>query len=626
MKSYNYLIIFTLFALTLTGFVKDDKNPVAENDFVTVKVRQTFEILVLKNDYAFDSHPFKISYAVGGSLGGFLKTDSSIIYTSDIAIGTHTATDSIVYNIVDLENGLASDFAKVYIEIINDGFELLNVNQVSCRINAYELQFWSMDPDVLLNYEVPSGSGVSSVFSQSTWIGGLEATGRLCMAAERYRIQGTDFFSGPVMDSLAYCNEQDVKWHKVWKLNQDEIFYHNQHWKDIGYEPIENILKWPGNGDTSLGQAKRLAPFNDRDGDGNYNPMHGDSPVIKGDQAILVLNNDDRDAHTESGGRKLGIEIQTLYYAYEAELDSALKYTTFADQCIINRSSTPYHDVYVGHFVDFDLGSFLDDFLHCDTSLESAICYNGDAVDGQGNAGEYGEHPPAQSFSCLNYEMGGFTYFLNWGVPSQMQDPQIDWEYYNYLRGFWRDSTSFTYGGNGYGGEVPVKFIFTGDPVSDSGWTESGSPLGPGDRRGVISSGPYILEPGDTIHLTFAYVFAWDRAGTNLSNVALLKDRIMQVREFYQNSLGNKEMDISQAGIELYPNPCMTSLCIDIESLVDIQPTHYSMYDGTGKLVKQGAIKNKGKSIVKVGDISPGLYILKLTDGQVSLTGKFIKE
>jgi hypothetical protein len=65
----------------------------------------------------------------------------------------------------------------------------------------------------------------------------------------------------------------------------------------------------------------------------------------------------------------LGIEIQTLYYAYEAEQDSALKYTTFVDQCIINRSASSYHDVYIGHFIDFDLGYFYDDFLHCDTNL-----------------------------------------------------------------------------------------------------------------------------------------------------------------------------------------------------------------------------------------------------------------
>ncbi len=532
MKTRSIILLF-LFMILINNAFCDEKNPVAENDIAFARVLQTIEIQVLENDFAYDGHPFKIGFIVSGSWGKVQRTDTSIIYTPEIYIESHHLTDTIRYNIIDTENELVSDYAYVFIDITNEGFEWLDINRVLCRINSFGLQFWNTDPEHWVNYEVPAGGGASTMFNQSLWIGGLDQENQLHMSAERYRLTGADFFSGPLMDSTAYSRELDISWHKVWKLTSQDISYHMQHWQNEGYEPIGNIAHWPGNGDPSLGQAESLAPFYDLDKDGKYDPTKGDFPLIKGDQAILVICNDDRGVHLESKGLKMGLEIQTFYYAY-GEPDSALSYTTFADQYIINRSAKDYHDVYVGHFVDFDLGYYLDDFVASDTLLESAICYNGEAVDGQGNSGEYGEHPPAQSFTCLNYNMGGFVYFFNWGVGSPMLDPANARDYYNYLRGFWRDSTHFTYGDDGYGGTVPVKHIFSGDPLSGTGWTEFDSPQGPGDRRGLITSGPYDLAAGDTIHLEFAFVFARDYEGDHLSSFSLLKNRIQQVRDFYK--------------------------------------------------------------------------------------------
>ncbi len=623
---FKKVLFFSLLslALPLNLLAQGDKKPVAEDDYAEAKIKQTVEIKVTENDFAYDDHPFKVFIVYQGQYGDLVKTDSSVFYTPGLSAPVNKFTDTISYNIIDLVNNLYSEFAHIYIEVTNEGSELLDINQVSCRINAYGMQFWSMDPEVLINYEVPKGLGISTIFNQTLWIGGLDESGELHLAAERYRQVGEDFFSGPIMDSTAYCNDQDVKYHKVWTVTSQEIAHHQLHWQDNGYEPVENIADWPGNGDVSLGQAPLLAPFHDLGSDGIYDPLQGDYPAVKGDKAIFVMNNDDRDAHTESGGRKMKVEIHTTYYAYAADHDSALKYTVFADQYIINRSDETYHDVYTGHFLDFDLGFFLDDYLHSDTTLESAVCYNGRAIDGQGGEGQYGEFPPAQSFTCLNYEMKGFIYFFSWDAPVFMQDPQTDLDYYNFLRSNWKNGIHLTYGGDGYGGEIPVNHIFTGDPVSGTGWTELESLAGPGDRRGLVSSGPYDFTPGDTIHLEFAFVFARDYNGNNLSSVALLKDRIRQVREFYINSPGIKDHDLTGIPVEIYPNPCHSELFVKYRDHSSGIVSAF-IYDNTGKLVRQAEFSGYDLNKIDVRNLAPGFYLVRFQKDQVPTTLKFIK-
>jgi len=269
MKTKFTILVMMALGFATSGVAQEDKNPVAENDYVAASILQTIEIKVLENDFAYDGHPFKINAAFGGFYGNFHKTDTSVFYTPGLSYPNHFGIDSITYYIIDLENNLLSDPAKVYIEISNEGFDRLDVNQVSCRINAYGLQFWDMDyNNSHAKYEVPAGSDISTIFNQTLWVGGLDEEGDLHMAAERYRIAGTDFYSGPFMDSSSYNNDLDVQWHKVWKLSAAEVAFHRQHWQDQNYEPVENITLWPGNGDVSSGQAEKLAPYYDWDGDG----------------------------------------------------------------------------------------------------------------------------------------------------------------------------------------------------------------------------------------------------------------------------------------------------------------------------------------------------------------------
>ncbi|HRD38808.1 MAG TPA: hypothetical protein PLC65_09255, partial [Bacteroidia bacterium] len=62
------------------------------------------------------------------------------------------------------------------------------------------------------------------------------------------------------------------------------------------------------------------------------------------------------------------------------------------------------------------------------------------------------------------------------------------------MSGYWKDSTSFTCGGNAYGGTTPTKFVYPwmnyqNNPCA-SNWTELSVGNLAGDRGYNISSGP----------------------------------------------------------------------------------------------------------------------------------------
>jgi hypothetical protein len=612
-----FLILFTGFALAAGA----QEPPVANDDYAEAKVHETITIRVLDNDSFYNNNPVRILGVIGNHFTGTTTWNDSLVFHTP---GIHAEGVNILnYAILDIEANLASNIAKVYIEVTNDGIKYLDKNQVKSRINAGSMQFNFFNSND--GYEVPAGNGTTSFHLKNFYIGGFDANGELHVAGENYTQRGSDFFPGPISDTINYTNDYDIGWHKVWKLDKEEIDYHRANWQQPGYEPIENIRDWPGNGDPALDQASLLAPFYDWDNDGIYDPMKGDFPLIKGDQAIFNLYNDDR-VHTESGGKKLGVEMQAMYYAYDQPEDSALSQTVFGSKSIINRSQKDYHDVYAAFFVDFQIGYEWDDYIGCDTLLHSAFVYNGLPVDGSGESYAYGAHPPAQSFTCLNFNMDSFIYYFLSSIypyPEVQYAPKNAIEFYNYMNSIWRDGTPLTYGGTGYGGDELVNYAFPGDPVTNEGWTEESAGIEPGYRRGLVATGPTTLLSGDTLALDFALVFARDYEGDHISSVALLKERIGQIRDFYQEALSVEETHQENPALKVFPNPFSGELVVETASFSST--IDWSVVDMLGKTVSSGKVQNQPHLQLDLQYLRNGIYFLHLNDGEQVGTVNIIK-
>ena len=493
--------------------------------------------------------------------------------------------------------------AKILFRIHDKSFGYLDINNVRARFCASGPHFFYDSSQ----YEVPRGSGKTSIFSNSLWIGGNDGQGQLHFAGERYR-QGPlpgpagthpDWYAGPVMDSAKYSVYMDTLWNYVWTLKKSDIDFHKAHFSDPGYTPIHDILNWPGNGNTAAGQALILAPFYDVNGDQAYDPFAGDYPLIRGDQALFFIFNDDRGPHLESEGVKLRVEIHGMAYAFDMPEDSAMKNTVFLNYKLFNRSQNTYDSTMLGIFTDIDLGYPNDDFIGCDVERNMYFGYNGTPLDGTGQSYAYGENPPVQSVTLLGgpymdpdgadnprfsntgaqlcdfsvnglnfgdsivdnerYGLHGFAYFNNntAGVPYYMQDPDYYYDYYKLLCSLWKDSTSMIYGGNGSyatGGYGPAcRFMFPGEsdtlnwgvgctvPNGPVNWTEETAQNNPSDRRGLGITGPITFKPGDVQDVDIAFSWARDYVGrsplSSLAKLRILTDEINKA--FTTNKLPN---------------------------------------------------------------------------------------
>jgi len=414
----------------------------------------------------------------------------------------------------------------------------LNINNVRTRLLAGGDLWWDLSD---ARYEIPKvvpGSGEPSrhsLFAGALWIGGIDALGQLKVAAQTYRQTGNDFYPGP-LDNNGQVNKDICKnFDNFWKVEAEEINLFLQAYEisdgNISFSNIpESILGWPARNnqffvefnDFALPADKDLAPFWDENDDGEYNPLDGDYPVIDqtnegvyADQMIWWIFNDRGNAHSETGGEAIGLQISALAFGFAT--NDEVNNMSFYKYVIENNSSSSLDSVFFSQWVDPDLGNFDDDYVGCDTLNDLGIVYNGDGFD-DGLQG-YGDNVPVLAvdfFKGPNDEngkqlgMNSFLYYDNNFTTTG--NPETVTHFYGYMAGAWKDGSPFTFGGNGYGGSEPFDFIFPGDPSDPEGWSECTDNNPPADRRFLQTSGPFRLDPGVVNDVIVGVV--WVRDGT----------------------------------------------------------------------------------------------------------------
>jgi hypothetical protein len=442
----------------------------------------------------------------------------------------------------------------------------LDLNNVRTKLLTGGDMWWDL---ISAKYEVPKGGGVSSVYAGSLWIGGLDAGGQLKVAAQTYRQDGNDFWPGPldtvnVSTTSDQCQKfdrhfkvylSDVERFKGWFDNPSDPQY-------AGYTIPQSILDWPWQGDPGKNQARYMAPFYDNDHNGIYEPLNGDYPgfdllgnqpcgwKLFGDECIWWVFNDKGNIHTATNASAIGLEVQAQAFAFSTNDD--INNMTFYKYKIINRSSYTMEHTWFGQWIDMDLGYGLDDYVGCDVGRGLGYTYNGPPCDVGGAS--YGCQPPA--CGCDFFQgpladahdgidnnrngvvdepgeeeiMSKFVYYNN--APGPNGDPRTGTDYYNYLRGYWRDGSRMTYGQTGYNSGVPCDFMFPGnsDPtgwgtnrVPQPAWSERGAGNTPGDRRFMQSAGQFTLQPGAVNYVTTGIVWARATSGGPDGSVELLK-------------------------------------------------------------------------------------------------------
>ncbi|GAB5536106.1 MAG: hypothetical protein Rubg2KO_23550 [Rubricoccaceae bacterium] len=365
-------------------------------------------------------------------------------------------------------------------------------------------------------YLIPKDPGISPIFAAGVWMAGTVG-GDPRVAAARYG--GWDFWPGPLED--AANPPQDCSTHdRIYVVSREDIreYYHTG-------IATDDLRDWPH----QLG-----APVLDGDGDStNYDLRAGDQPDLIGDMAAWWVMNDAANDHNPSA--PIGVEVRVLAFVYgpdvaQRPMSPVLTQTTFVRYEIVNRNDQPIEEMYTAMFADPDLGGAGDDYIGTDTLRNMGFVYNDSNEDSS-----YGIAPPAVGMQILigpvvgedTLGMTSTSTFIG-GGPNGTQDPGTPEEYYNYMRGFWGNGLPIYEFGTGFEqqGAPTTRFFFAGDPVTESHWSEvnidgAGTNSPQGDRRLVVSTGPYRIEPGEAQTILFA--FPYGRGTSNLQSVAVLQ-------------------------------------------------------------------------------------------------------
>ncbi|MEL7529805.1 MAG: T9SS type A sorting domain-containing protein [Bacteroidota bacterium] len=509
-----------------------------------------------------------------------------------------------------------------YPKDINDTLE---ANAVKALFHASGDMFFDLEGEAY--YRVAPHDSLNTLFAGHLWMGAIDNSGNIRSAAQTYRQSDNNYQPGPV--SSLYDSVYNQRYHKVWKMSQATIDQHIANWQSPNYVVPSSIASWPAHGDTAHQEAYYLAPFMDVNGSGVYEPSLGDYPLIRGDQALYIIFNDDR----YSAFSPLKMETHLMAYGFADPSSPALNESIFLHYKVFNRSAQLYHDAWIGYWSDLELGYVLDDDMGTDSALNTLYVYNRDNMDGPQNG--FGQNPPAQGISMLNMEMSAsMTYYVDY-TDDSIGGPVIGPDYYQFLQGKWKDGQSVTQGGTGRGGSQATTYFLNGDPVSNTGWVANNGSntffsYDAKDVRGLLSHGPFVLGPGESICMDLALVYARDPNQNNLENLSLLRQRINEVRNHYfsqdENCLSapaNRPITslIEEGEVLLFPNPAQEIVQLRWEN--DFEQIR--VYDLQGRLVFQQSLGQEKYLRLSIADWVPGFYTINFANDRTQIRQRFVK-
>ncbi len=376
--------------------------------------------------------------------------------------------------------------------------------------------------------EYPAGSDIHFLFSSGFLVSGV-IDGELWASGVASASRVQDYIEGPV------GGDRNDPFAKIYQVKSEDG------------PGSEAYLDWAD-------AVKQGADFVDLDGDRIYNPDI-DKPDLLGDQMLWFAINDGVEVGIRAwpGARIVGMEIHVTAWAYAA--GSSLGSTAFIRFRLINKGTRPLEDIYFTSWHDPDLGSYTDDLVGCDTLLNAGYTYN------EGPDERYGQNPPCFLVDILqgpvvaspgdtarrvlgpnlgvevipNHKVLGMSSFTT--LSHYYYGPDTADEIRCLMQGLGQqcDIVNPLYWGIGGTAQDNPLFRFSGDPVSGTGWRQTGGD----DQRMHVNTGPFRMDVGDVQDIVTAFVVG--RGNDELESINVAKELDRKVQGFFDSNFNRFE-------------------------------------------------------------------------------------
>ena len=308
----------------------------------------------------------------------------------------------------------------------------------------------------------PTGYDWTALYSGGLWLG-AQVAGSVRVSVAGYPPH--TYSPGPMKDGTYLPDSSAFKVYKISRELYENGFYGNPRpaTNVQAQEKWDNYHNWPA----SMG-----APT-----------YPNGRPRFYGDQTLwCVFNDADPSTHYNKVGSSVGLGVEIQQTTFALDITNPLKHCIFVRYLLINKGGNDLDSMYATLWADPDIGDGKDDLAGCDTELDLGYAYNAKDVDSL-----YGVGPPAVGFCLLNGPLvpsAADSAMLHWewrqgyrNLPMTAfigtiadTDPIADQESYWYMQGLdaKNEGSAFLEPGTPY----PTTFLFSGDPVTGSGWVD----------------------------------------------------------------------------------------------------------------------------------------------------------
>ncbi len=473
--------------------------------------------------------------------------------------------------------------------------------------------------------------------SAGLWIGGLDADGKLRIAATNEK--NSDFMPG------LWGTGQLAD--KIWRVSADQIEAHKADFADNQKidNPIAAIYAWPANGNLFFSQyndgaqipfpSAGLADFFDTDGNASYNPDQGDYPAffLRGcpannfDEMLwYVFHNKNTATNPVGATQGMNIEVRATILAQKCLENSPFGNAVTTHLKILNTEEKTLEKLYFGLYNDYQIGSGAEEFVGCDSLRYLSFAYTGDPKKSD---------LPSIAVDIMRGPLDTDPFVGNNEVPLtsikafDAQNTLSTALIYNILSGKNANGSSSNDRG----------FSFPDNPLDPNGVSEISLGNIPGDRAAVMSYGPLSLLPGAYNEMVFIHSFAdnglLNSPARNIPKIYTLSNTLQRYfdncfeAEPGENYCDPRLLPVAEPNLanlfKAYPSPASDHVWIE-SKLADIQ--NIAIYDALGRLcLTQSFDLTQSKQQVSVQNLPKGLYFVQVKNtAQMMSNVRIVKE